>query len=87
MKKFSIIFVLFELFFGTINSAEESKFYDLTTETNAYTDKLGYGYDFKIKPQSAKIKNPALFSIKVPDGKYKVTFEVGLNEFEFRNYY
>ena len=43
---------------------------------------MGYGYDFKTKPQSAKNKNPALFSIKVPDGKYKVTFEVGSNEFD-----
>ena len=55
--------------------------FDLTTEKAAYNDDSGYGYDFGTKPQNAKNKKPAYFSIKVPDGNYKVTFEVGADKY------
>ena len=73
---------IFLMILALIYSAEETKFFDLTTETTIYSDTTGYGYDFKTKPQSAKNKNPAFFSIKVPDGNYKITFEVGSDEFD-----
>ena len=60
---------------------EEAKLFDLSKEI-AYTDETGYGYDFDTKPQSEKNKKPAYFSIKVEDGNYKVTFEIGSDEYD-----
>ena len=79
MKLHTSIFIII---LALVYSAEETQFFDLTTETTIYSDSTGYGYDFKTKPQSAKNKDPAFFSIKVPDGNYKVTFEVGSDEFD-----
>jgi lysophospholipase L1-like esterase len=79
MKLHTSIFIII---LALVYSAEETQFFDLTTETTIYSDSTGYGYDFKTKPQSAKNKAPAFFSIKVPDGNYKVTFEVGSDEFD-----
>ena len=74
--------IIFLLFLTIVYSAEEVKFFDLTTETTIYSSQTGYGYDYKTKPQSIKNKNPAFFSIKVPDGNYKATFEVGSNDLD-----
>ena len=60
---------------------EQSQFFDLT-KNNVYSKETGYGYDFNTKPQSETNKNPAYFSIKVSDGNYKVTFEIGSNEYD-----
>ena len=79
MKLHTSIFIII---LALVYSAEETQFFDLTTETTIYSDTTGYGYDFKTKPQSAKNKAPVFFSIKVPDGNYKVTFEVGSDEFD-----
>ncbi|MCR5724490.1 MAG: rhamnogalacturonan acetylesterase [Treponema sp.] len=61
--------------------SEGAMYFDLTTEKAVYSDATGFGYDFKTKPQSKKNKTPAYFSVKVPDGNYKVTFELGAEKF------
>ena len=61
MKLHTSIFIII---LALVYSAEETQFFDLTTETTIYSDTTGYGYDFKTKPQSAKNKDPAFFSIK-----------------------
>lgn len=46
------------------------------TPLNIYNDQTGYGYDLRQAPQKNN-KNPFFFSVKVPDGNYKVTIVVG----------
>ena len=56
--------IIFLLFLTIVYSAEEVKFFDLTTETTIYSSQTSYGYDYKTKPQSIKNKNPAFFPLK-----------------------
>ena len=42
-----------------------------------YTDSLGYGYDCGTVKLSKKQKAPMFFSVKVPEGDYKVTVTLG----------
>ena len=49
--------------------------FDMTKEQPVYSDEKGYGYDVIDKP-TAKQKN-YYFSVKVPDGNYKVTVTMG----------
>lgn len=74
------LFILISIISATLLK-EEAKLFDLSKEI-AYTDETGYGYDFDTKPQSEKNKKPAYFSIKVEDGNYKVTFEIGSDEYD-----
>ncbi|MCM1077165.1 MAG: rhamnogalacturonan acetylesterase [Bacteroides sp.] len=46
------------------------------SEPGAYNDSLGYGYDFGTRPGD----NSCYFSVKVPDGNYKVTLTLGGTE-------
>lgn len=50
--------------------------FDMTKEQPAYTDSAGYGYDILGVPK-AKSNAPFYFSVKVPDGNYKVRVEIG----------
>lgn len=61
--------------------AAETYSFDLTKEKAVYDDETGFGYDFGTKPQTKRNKKPAYFSVKVPDGNYKVTFEVGADKY------
>lgn len=61
--------------------AAEVQRFDLTKEKAVYSEETGYGYDFGTKPQTKKNKKPAYFSVKVPDGNYKVTFELGADKY------
>ena len=74
-------FFLIISFFGVVLLAEEGQLFDLSKELT-YSQETGFGYDFKTKPQSESNSNPAYFSIKVNDGNYKVTFQVGSDEYE-----
>lgn len=42
-----------------------------------YDEFLGYGYDFNIQPNANKEKAPYFFSVRIPDGNYKVTVTLG----------
>ena len=46
------------------------------TETDVYTDEIGYGYDLQPAP-TKKSTAPYFFSVKVPDGNYHVTVTLG----------
>ncbi len=49
--------------------------FDMTQPQPVYSDAVGYGYDVLPAPQ--KEGQPFFFSVKVPDGNYKVTVELG----------
>lgn len=46
------------------------------TETSVYNDETGYGYDLQPAP-TKKSTAPYFFSVKVPDGNYRVTVTLG----------
>ena len=50
---------------------------DMTKPQPTYTDSLGYGYDCGTMELSKKQKAPMFFSVKVPEGDYKVTVTLG----------
>lgn len=50
--------------------------YTKVTKDNMYNKEKGYGYDIAL-PWDGKSNNPFLFSVKVPDGNYKVTVTLG----------
>jgi lysophospholipase L1-like esterase len=50
---------------------------DMTRPQPAYTDSLGYGYDRGTEALTKKNKAPMFFSVKVPEGDYKVTITLG----------
>lgn len=51
--------------------------YDLTQDQPAYSESTGYGYDLGTAALSKKDLHPTFFSVRVPDGNYKVTVTVG----------
>jgi lysophospholipase L1-like esterase len=53
----------------------QQRVFDLSKKQPVYTDSLGYGYDFKRMPN--KQGDPYYFSVKVPDGNYRVTVTLG----------
>lgn len=50
--------------------------FDMTHNNSVYSDSIGYGYDVLPVP-NAKSNSPFYFSVKVPDGNYKVRIELG----------
>lgn len=50
--------------------------FDMTRNQPVYTDSIGYGYDIIPAPEIKK-DVPFYFSVKVPDGNYKVKVELG----------
>lgn len=81
MKISQFKFLILTSFISTALLIEENKLFDLSQETK-YTEEAGYGYDFNTKPPSQLNNKPSYFSIKVDDGNYKVTFEIGSEEYE-----
>ena len=51
--------------------------FDLTQPQPAYADDIGYGYDRGSQAVSKDQKAPMFFSVKVPEGDYKVTVTLG----------
>jgi len=51
--------------------------YDLTKPQPTYSDAQGYGYDVLPAPDKKKPTDPFYFSVKVPDGNYKVRVVIG----------
>ena len=62
-------------FMGLALSAN-AQTWDLTQDQPRYSDATGYGYDFTASP-TKKSTAPFYFSVKVPDGNYKVTVTIG----------
>ena len=48
--------------------------------TDRYSDQSGYGYDFIESPVSADKPTPYFFSLRVPDGNYRVTVLLGARQ-------
>ncbi|MCM1449305.1 MAG: rhamnogalacturonan acetylesterase [Clostridiales bacterium] len=51
--------------------------FDLTGDIPVYNEMSGYGYDFNTMPDKKKNSQPFFFSVRVPDGNYKVTLTLG----------
>lgn len=64
----------------TISAAEEKMNFDMTGQIPVYTDSIGYGYDVNVNTREKD--GPFYFSVKVPDGNYKVTVELGSRKHE-----
>ncbi len=57
-------------------SATQAQTFDMTQPQPIYSDATGYGYDIAGAPDK-KGTHPWYFSVRVPDGNYRVTVEVG----------
>ncbi len=63
-----------------VATSAKAEVYDLTKPMPTYTDSVGYGYDFAPAPNLKQTKgsvDPFFFSVKVPDGNYRVTVTLG----------
>ena len=80
--KLSLIFIIvFSSMLSNMLLIEQSDFFDLSKDVT-YSSETGYGYDFNTKPQNINNKKPSFYSIDVEDGNYKVTFEIGSDEYD-----
>ena len=77
MKKFLSMMVCAALLLPLAATAQQTFEFDLTASQPAYSDATGYGYDLGTGALSKKDLHPTFFSVKVPDGNYKVTVTVG----------
>ena len=57
--------------------AAQSFDFDLTKPQPVYSDETGYGYDVLPVPDKKKPTEPFYFSVKVPDGNYRVKVVLG----------
>ena len=73
MKRIPILYLLFLC--AVVATAQE-KTYDLTKQQPVYSESVGYGYDV-VEAPTAKSVSPFYFSVKVPDGNYRVTVRLG----------
>ena len=55
--------------------------FDMTRPQPSYSDSLGYGYERGTVAVSKKQTNPMFFSVKVPEGDYKVTVTLGSKKY------
>ena len=51
--------------------------FDMTKPQPVYNDAQGYGYDVLPAPDKKNPNAPFYFSVKVPDGNYKVSVTIG----------
>jgi len=51
--------------------------FDLTQPQPVYNEEIGYGYDLLGAPTPKEPTKPFYFSVKVPDGNYRVSVEIG----------
>ena len=88
MKKKLTSVIVAALFSAVVTNCYAEKFtYDLSKSQPVYSDKGGYGYDLTNAPDvksitSARLPSggsvpPFYFSVKVPDGNYRVTLVLG----------
>ena len=73
MNKF--IFAL--LAFAPVALCAQTFDFDLTNPQPVYNDQAGYGYDVLPAPDKKKPSEPFYFSVKVPDGNYRVKVVLG----------
>lgn len=78
MKRFALIIAAVIL---PLISSAKTYDYDMTKVQPVYTDALGYGYDILPAPVKKSTK-PFYFSVKLPDGNYKVTVVLGSKSYK-----
>lgn len=78
MRKKKLLSFAAVIAYATAISAQSFDF-DFTTSQPAYSDSIGYGYDV-VLPPSKKTTTPFYFSVKVPDGNYKIKVILGSNK-------
>ena len=59
----------------TVNAQEKVRTYQLS-DAPRYSEETRYGYDLTATPEKGS-KSPFFFSVRVPDGNYKVTVRLG----------
>jgi lysophospholipase L1-like esterase len=74
MNRFLSLLFTLTLCSPLTTQAQKSTF-DFTRPQPLYSDSLGYGYDLTAQPPAAA--SPFYFSVKVPDGNYRVTVTLG----------
>lgn len=72
MRKITFVFLIL---CGLVVHAQDFSF-DMTQPQPRYSDATGYGYDVNASP-GKKTTDPFFFSVKVPDGNYRVTVILG----------
>ena len=70
----SLLFVV-AIASATTTAEAQTKVFDLTRQQPEYNDSTGYGYD--INNKSRQPGEGFYFSVKVPDGNYRVTVSLG----------
>lgn len=73
MKRFPILYLLF---LCAVVATAQTMSYDLTKQQPMYSESVGYGYDV-VEAPTLKSVSPFYFSVKVPDGNYRVTVRLG----------
>ena len=76
MKKIIITLVLFFFLSIAVSMAQYNYSFDFTKTLPSYSDSIGFGYDILKTPNNKKYE-PFYFSVKVPDGNYKIKIEIG----------
>ena len=71
-KQYVLAFLLGTACCGSV----EAQTFDFTKPQPVYADSIGYGYDV-VEAPAKKSNKPFFFSVKVPDGNYKVTITLG----------
>lgn len=74
MNRLFIIMAVLALY--VCKAASQTREFDMTKQQPIYSDANGYGYDIVEAPQGKTLR-PYYFSVKVPDGNYKVTVVLG----------
>ena len=73
MRIFSILSLLV---LCAVEMTAQTMSYDLTKQQPVYSEVVGYGYDV-VEAPTAKSVSPFYFSVKVPDGNYRVSVRLG----------
>ena len=68
--------LLLGLLFCTLGISAQTYQFDMTKKQPVYSEEKGYGYDIIAAPTKNSTA-PFFFSVKVPDGNYKVTVTIG----------
>lgn len=81
-KKILALFAGFLFLANSISYGQNRNFdFDMTKPQPAYTDEVGYGYDRNTCAVSKRQRQPMFFSVKVPEGDYKVTVTLGSKKY------
>lgn len=84
MKRFVILFfslLSVACFVPAAYGQVETFDFDLNKPQPNYTDEVGFGYDRGTSPVSKRQNRPMFFSVKVPEGDYKVTVTIGSRQY------